>query len=237
MDWDRQDAERAAQDWWYETKQEPSWGSLSPARRKALTDFAAGILDGTGRRERKALWRALHRHYDATPRRGSLESMGYSGTGRFHAAHHAVMAFDNGDGTDMKQLLEARFSDQSRGLRPPDPEGRPVEIKVVAQWVDHHDSFWQGQLAQRERAFVAGGKHYRHNGWRSGAADMRGFGGAAFTIFFNDGRIVHTNDLWFQGEIPPKYREQLPDDAVLVSGRHDTRPDQPAFDGPVKMEV
>lgn len=47
---------------------------------------------------------------------------------------------------------------------------------------------------------------------------MRGMGGNQFTIKFNDGRIVHTDNLWHQGRIPIAWREYLPDNAEFING-------------------
>jgi hypothetical protein len=43
-----------------------------------------------------------------------------------------------------------------------------------------------------------------------------GFGGSQFQIQFNDGRNVTTRNLWYQGEIPAHFDEQLPPNAVFV---------------------
>lgn len=43
-----------------------------------------------------------------------------------------------------------------------------------------------------------------------------GFGGRRFDIRFKDGREVSTRNLWCQGEIDHKFREQLPDNAEFI---------------------
>lgn len=42
-----------------------------------------------------------------------------------------------------------------------------------------------------------------------------GCGGALVIVRFNDGRVVITNDLWGQGDLPDDYAALLPNDAVL----------------------
>lgn len=42
-----------------------------------------------------------------------------------------------------------------------------------------------------------------------------GCGGALVIVRFNDGRVVITNDLWGQGDLPDAYAEMLPNNAVL----------------------
>jgi hypothetical protein len=46
---------------------------------------------------------------------------------------------------------------------------------------------------------------------------IRGFGGRKFKIQFFDGRIIETNNLWYQGEIPEQFRSMLPDNAVFLT--------------------
>jgi DNA-directed RNA polymerase subunit RPC12/RpoP len=45
---------------------------------------------------------------------------------------------------------------------------------------------------------------------------IKGFGGRRFKIQFFDGRIIETNNLWFQGEIPDQFRSIFPDNAVFL---------------------
>ena len=42
-----------------------------------------------------------------------------------------------------------------------------------------------------------------------------GMSGAVVIIRFNDGRVVITNDLWHQGDIPEVFKQALPDNAEL----------------------
>lgn len=44
-----------------------------------------------------------------------------------------------------------------------------------------------------------------------------GTNGATFHIAFDDGRLVVSQNLWQNGEIPPEFREQLPDNARFVT--------------------
>lgn len=47
-----------------------------------------------------------------------------------------------------------------------------------------------------------------------------GFGGREFWIRTNDGRTVHTWNLWCQGIVPPRFRAEIPDNAVFMNGEH-----------------
>jgi hypothetical protein len=44
----------------------------------------------------------------------------------------------------------------------------------------------------------------------------KGFGGAGYYIRFNSGDEVLTHNLWHQGEIPERFRDQLPDNAEWI---------------------
>ena len=44
-----------------------------------------------------------------------------------------------------------------------------------------------------------------------------GYGGSKFKIkMFDDGRIIETNNLWRQGDVPEEYRSRLPNTAEFV---------------------
>ena len=44
-----------------------------------------------------------------------------------------------------------------------------------------------------------------------------GFGGSHFYIKRNDGKLLHTNNLWHNGEIPERFHDRLTDNAVFLS--------------------
>jgi len=90
---------------------------------------------------------------------------------------------------------------------------------------DDFDWFWGpgGDVDQIEPAnrVVIDGEHYMLG---DNTAGMKGFGGRRFDIEFFDGRRVTTTDLWFQGVIPPKWRERFPDNARFVQPEIDAVP-------------
>lgn len=52
-----------------------------------------------------------------------------------------------------------------------------------------------------------------------GSASCRGFGGAKFTVRFHDGRTVETEDLWYGGIVPERFRDRFtPNAQVIGSG-------------------
>ncbi|QCX81163.1 hypothetical protein C9F11_37900 [Streptomyces sp. YIM 121038] len=91
---------------------------------------------------------------------------------------------------------------------------------TVEQSADHKDKFW-GPGGTRDgddptRRVVVGGEHFMLGDDRPGDG-FKGFGGRRFDIQFFDGRTVTTRDLWYQGVVPPKWRERYPDNARFVT--------------------
>lgn len=73
--------------------------------------------------------------------------------------------------------------------------------------------FWieKWQMRNDPRVVRADGNHY-FIGPRKGKL---GHDGRLF-IIKKDGRIIYTNNLWHQGEIPEQFRSILPDNAELL---------------------
>lgn len=65
---------------------------------------------------------------------------------------------------------------------------------------------------------IVGGTFYSFDHERpmaTGREDFLGHAGHKFTIRFNDGRTVETNNLWNGGKIPTRFLAQLPDNATF----------------------
>jgi hypothetical protein len=83
--------------------------------------------------------------------------------------------------------------------------------------IDHADWFW-GPGGVRDgddpqRRVVVDGTHYYLGDDRKQPGEFKGFAGRRWEIEFFDGRRIGTNDLWYQGVVPPKWRERYPDNA------------------------
>lgn len=92
------------------------------------------------------------------------------------------------------------------------------------RFVNSHESYWTMQLENEAGRIVVDGIHYRAGIRRAETPpSMRGFGGRR-QVFrrLSDGDILETDDLWYQGPIPPMFRDRLPDthERVEVAG-HD----------------
>ena len=85
-------------------------------------------------------------------------------------------------------------------------------------------SFWLEKITMPEedknRRVIVAGQHYMVGTNTSGP---RGFGGRRYIIHFNDGRTVETCNLWYQGEIPEKFRAWLPDNARFIPCKEESK--------------
>ena len=85
--------------------------------------------------------------------------------------------------------------------------------KVLCSSGCFHEDFWNECID--DSAIIIKGECY-HDGGRKpkNYPGFLGFGGQEFTIKMNDGRIISTNNLWYNGEVP---KERLvADNAELV---------------------
>lgn len=73
--------------------------------------------------------------------------------------------------------------------------------------------FWHQRIEEKDQptSVRIKGRHYII--YPDGSPKPRGFGGNLMTVEFFDGHIVETHNLWTQGEIPERFRDQLPDNA------------------------
>ena len=79
--------------------------------------------------------------------------------------------------------------------------------------------FWLEYVARKNDKDVVrcDGVHYVI-GDENSPSCFRGFGGTRFTIYFKDGRVVKTSNLWYQGAIPKEFRDELFDNAKIKWG-------------------
>lgn len=91
------------------------------------------------------------------------------------------------------------------------PVGR--EQEAIAEMVASQQRHWNAITARHDdRLVIAQGSAYSIG---SPHDDPKGFGGARWPIRFFDGRVIICDSLWHMGEVPPAWREQLPDNATL----------------------
>lgn len=82
--------------------------------------------------------------------------------------------------------------------------------------------FWQEIIANKKRHIVVNGKCYFDGGnvEHPDQYMFLGFGGRRFWIRYKDGHTVTTNNLWFNGEVPDEFKDQLPDNAEFYWPEH-----------------
>jgi hypothetical protein len=129
-----------------------------------------------------------------------------SGDGRHMAA---ICKVSHDDGTDSVYHVEAHVVTYQPAIK----------VSVDGPWTDSKDAFWSEQLADRTGAVVIGHTHYRIlPDVPASGRDHAGHGGRLFRIrHLGSGEVTETRNLWYQGVIPPKWREQMPDDAEFVT--------------------
>ncbi len=85
-------------------------------------------------------------------------------------------------------------------------------------------SYWEERLtrhqAKTQEQCIIDGDCYQVMPEKPGLSIWsRGFGGQEFTIKRDDlDEPIKTRNLWYNGKIPPFFREQMPDNAKFVRG-------------------
>lgn len=74
---------------------------------------------------------------------------------------------------------------------------------------------WRRRISQKEKYIIIRGACYSDAGdVKNPTSDMfLGHAGRRFWIKFKDGSTLSTNNLWYGGEIPVEFRDELPDTA------------------------
>lgn len=80
-------------------------------------------------------------------------------------------------------------------------------------WLEHAE---KDKEVNKDKYVITGHEHYIIE-IESDSSGFRGYGGAPFYIKFNDGRIVKTTNLWCQGDIPERFWDIMPDNAMFLT--------------------
>lgn len=154
------------------------------------------------------LWKAILAKVEEikaeTPHKGYSRKQAYVCADGHSVATTADLSHD--DGTHTVFWIEARAK-----------QFRAGEFDItVARSFHSAEWFWDDLLAKdRSKAVVVEGRHY-YIGDGNRSRESSGFSGRTFVIRFHDGREVMTRDLWYQGVIPPVFRDRMPDNAVFA---------------------
>lgn len=77
------------------------------------------------------------------------------------------------------------------------------------------DNYWLNRVDNKDEYLIIHGNCYYVETERSGG--LMGFDGRRFRIrMLADSREIVTTNLWYNGEVPQKYRDMLPDNAEFV---------------------
>lgn len=77
--------------------------------------------------------------------------------------------------------------------------------------------FWIRKIDWDVLNVVRVNHHHYHIAEAAPGEYFRGHGGRSFRVYFFDGRVVESQNVWSQGEIPERFWDRLPDNAELVS--------------------
>lgn len=90
---------------------------------------------------------------------------------------------------------------------------------MAKQHVCFQCAFWIDKIANPPpNRMIIGGCHYTvHPFVRRPNNVLKGCGGKEFYIRKMDGTLIKSNNVWFQGEIPEHFRDQLPDMGHFLS--------------------
>jgi hypothetical protein len=81
-------------------------------------------------------------------------------------------------------------------------------------------SVWFWNVTLDDAAIIINGNCYHDGGIKpSGYRGFMGYGGHSFTIKMNDGRVIHTNNLWSNGAVPKE--RHVEDNAVFIPTQAD----------------
>jgi hypothetical protein len=123
------------------------------------------------------------------------------------------------DARRLAEILLADAAEAERGKDHPCEECRGADAEERYSWRCFTCKFWLDLVALGAdgRSVICGGVHQRLG--TQGArvpAECRGHGGSKALVHFLDGRVVETIDLWYQGEIPARFRDRLVDNVARV---------------------
>lgn len=126
--------------------------------------------------------------------------------------HHRV---SEGDGHPIVQCVECGEAQEAC-------YGNGIGDNMVKRSLCFACLFWIEYIEcqhEPDQVIIAG-KHYvigEEN--QQGNRRWRGYGGSPWMVRFHDGRSIRSTNLWFQGEIPERFRERMPDNAEFWRDR------------------
>jgi len=97
-------------------------------------------------------------------------------------------------------------------------EKMPLPQMMAKRKICFECAFWihkiENPLQHRE---IINGEHYVFKPVQEEKPYFQGYGGHEFYAIHNDGTIVTSNNVWYQGVIPERFRKRLPNTAKFIS--------------------
>lgn len=91
---------------------------------------------------------------------------------------------------------------------------KEVKEKLLHLKLCHTCNFWKELIEIKDQKNICriDGRHMMIGPKTNDPSNWKGCGGAKFTIE-KDGKLIETDNLWHQGEIPTRFLSELPDNA------------------------
>lgn len=100
----------------------------------------------------------------------------------------------------------------------------PIDSKLRELNICFSCNFWYDKMKMKNRIIINGTMYGDGGNGKTDAIGFKGHGGREFKIeFLEDGRILETNNLWCNGDIPQIFRDKFPDNAKFLPTEKDKR--------------
>lgn len=94
----------------------------------------------------------------------------------------------------------------------------PLVKKMRHEHLCFNCAFWLDKSENPPKGReIINGSHYVFHNWNSGSGRFCGFGGRPFYALRNDGTVIRSNNVWFQGNIPDRFKDRFPNTARLIT--------------------
>lgn len=89
----------------------------------------------------------------------------------------------------------------------------PISTEMKQFKLCFHCNFWRERATESDLIVIEGSAYSDGGRKPKNYRGFMGFGGREFTIECFNGKLIETNNLWHRGEVPPAWRETIPDNA------------------------
>lgn len=94
--------------------------------------------------------------------------------------------------------------------------GEVLKERKLCHSCNHY--FEAVETVNEPRRVIVNGSLYWRKDWNSTSpSHCLGFGGSVYLIKMHSGEVFKTNDLWFNGDIPDRFKDRLKDNAEFIN--------------------